>query len=201
MDYINQKIPYILLLLISCQHKPDNLAKGYPLVTDSGSIKKESAVSIDSSDRAYYEDRLFYPTIIRLYKNERAFIFTDSVYIETADLDSTNREQYYDKVRPLISKDERKVHEIAWSIDEVKEQQSGDGGLYTVCTWIVERPDQTNHFFYTVDIKRNYVDRLGTVMPIKALKINLKTKEILVADMDWTFHPLKKWRKLKNDEK
>jgi hypothetical protein len=91
------------------------------------------------------------------------------------------------------------MHKLVWSLKEVKEQGSGgDGGLYTLATWLVEKPTNTNPF-YSFEVRRNYYWRFGICIPIGFVKVNSKTKEIFINDPNLGDNlPLEEWRRIKD---
>lgn len=171
------------------------------------SAQQPGSSTEDSLEQAYADGKYFFPTIVRLHKGSHAFIFIDSdyaasaivdpkvrdMYFHTALLAPDKREAYYATISRALRKDDVKILDIIWSLKEVKGQVASDGGLYTLVTLISDRPSAVNQY-YEVEIRRMYYWRLGICTDIGFVKINPKTNEILVMDVEGSYLPLKEWR-------
>jgi len=170
----------------------------------------KTEISVDSIERAFLDGKLFYTTVIRLHPNDVAFIFIDDDYVaqsitdasvkklyETSEyLSPENREAFYQKISNALPKEDIRVFDRIWSVKEVRQQIGGDGGLHTLVTWITQKPTVEDPFYY-IEIRRLYLERLGTCIPIGYIKMHSKTKYLLVMDTEGEYLPIAKWRKIK----
>ena len=195
----------LAFVILGCKSKSQNI--------NSALLKSDSLAVIqieDSIEKAFMNGKYFMTTFIRLNKNEFIHIEDDYVkenikdekvkdlYFKTKSLNKDNREDFYVKIISSLPKEDIEIHKLVWNINEVKEQgKNGDGGLYTLATWIVDKPTKTNPF-YSVEVRTNYFDRFGICLEIGYIKINSKTDEIFVTDFETGEDlPIDKWRKLK----
>lgn len=164
----------------------------------------------DSIEKAFMNGEYFMKEFIRL--NDEEFIYMDDdyvkenikdenvkdLYLNTKGLNKENRENFYHKIVSSLPKEDIEIHKLVWSLKEVKEQESGgDGGLYTLATWLVEKPTNTNPF-YSFEIRRNYYWRFGICNPIGFVKVNSTTREIFINDPNLGCNlPLEEWRRIK----
>jgi len=193
----------LLLFIFGCAGK--HIEKKKMNVADTSTIKTSDTVKqyvLDSLEQLYMDGKVFYSTFVRLREGKDEFIFTDSSYFGMDLLDSSNREDYYRRVRNLIPKDELQVHQMIWDLPEMKiDGAEGTGGYHGVVTWIQSRPTADDPY-YEVAIKRDYYDRLGAYTPLSFVRVRLKPREILVMPISSGENlPIEKWRKLPNDEK
>ncbi|THF52912.1 hypothetical protein E6C50_01515 [Flavobacterium supellecticarium] len=174
----------------------------------SEAVKTE--ISADSIERAFLDEKLFYTTVIRLHPNNAAFIFIDNDYVtqsikdvsvkklyETSEyLSPENREAFYQKISNALPKEDIRVFDRIWSVKEVRQQIGGDGGLHTLVTWITQKPTAKDPYYY-IEVRRLYLERLGTCIPIGYIKMHSKTNDLLVMDTEGEYLPIAKWRKIK----
>jgi len=199
-----QKIIGLILLLLvgACVGKPAVNKKMN--AADTAVAKTADTVKRyvpDSLEQLYMDGKVFYSTYVRLRDGKDEFIFTDSSYFGMDLLDSSNREDYYKRVRNLLPKDELQVHQIIWDLPEMKiDGAEGTGGYHGVVTWIQSRPTADDPY-YEVAIKRDYYDRLGAYAPLSFLRVRLHPREIIVTNLNVADLPIEKWRKLPDDEK
>lgn len=192
-------------LFVSCEKKiqttKTNTAK---------TVENHSVIPTDSIEEAFLTEKIFYTTVIRLHPNQSAFIFIDDDYIEQNVSDSIvkklyqnaeylfpeNREDFYQKIIGSLPKEDLRILDRIWSLKEVREQISGDGGLHTLVTWITQKPTRDDPFYY-VEVRRLYRERLGNCTGIGFIKIEAKTNALLVMDSEGVYLPLTEWRKTK----
>ncbi len=168
----------------------------------------------DSIEKLFMEGKYFEATFIRLNKDSDAFIYIEDDYakknikdgkikrlfLKTKGLTTDNREDYYNKIISGLPIEDIEIHKKVWNIEEVKKQQAGDGGMYTLATWITGKPTKTNPL-YSIEVRRNYFDRFGICTTIGYIKINAKTSQILVNDFESGEDlPIEQWRKLQEKE-
>lgn len=204
---LNILFAFLCLIILSCEPKSQSINTSLSEPDSTNVTQKE-----DSIKKAFLNGDYFMTTFIRLAENSYEFIHieddyvTDNIksdkvkelYFNTKSLNKENREAYYSKIISALPKEDIKIHKIVWDIDEVKDQgKGGDGGLYTLATWIVDKPSKKNPF-YSIEVRRNYYDRFGICTEIGYIKIHSKTNQILVSDLETGEDlPLADWRKLK----
>ena len=187
----------VLVFINSCNTRKKNGVDLKEDIFNSKQIKNKLAESdIDSIDNLYYNDKLFFPTIIRLKSGKNYFIYTEMSIQFDSVLNSFNRELYYEKVLKKINKMDLRVHEKVWSFSEVQKMQTGDGGYLTLLTWIDEYPT-TNNPYYFVAIKKNMISHFSAAYPISWVKVKKDFSEILFCDAVDCLTP-SKWKKEKN---
>ncbi|UUC44601.1 hypothetical protein [Flavobacterium cerinum] len=191
----------IPFLLLSCQQHIKK-SNDQSLKT----VDSTKTTSFDSIEAAIETEKLFYTTIIRLHPNDSAFIYIDADYVDdktakllfqnTDYLTPENREAFYQKIIASLPKEDLHIHDLIWSLKEVRGQISGNGGFHTLLTWMTQKPTKADPFYY-IEVRRLYPERLGTCTAIGFVKIKAKTNEIFVMDEEGIYYPLTKWRQLK----
>lgn len=191
----------IPFLLLSCQQHTKKL-NNQPLKT----VDSTNTASLDSIETAIEAEKLFYTTVIRLHPNDSAFIFIDTDYVDdkatqlllqkTEYLTPENREAFYQKIIASLPKEDLHIHDLIWSLKEVRGQISGNGGFHTLLTWMTQKPSKADPYYY-IEVRRLYPERLGTCTAIGFVKIKAKTNEIFVMNEEGIYYPLAKWRQLK----
>ncbi len=173
-------------------------------------VSENNTISVDSIEKAFLDEKLFYTTVIRLHSNDKAFIFIDDDYVaqsitdasvkklyETSEyLSPENREAFYQKISNALPKEDIAVFNRIWSLKEVRQQIGGDGGLHTLVTWITQKPTAKDPYYY-IEVRRLYLERLGTCIPIGYIKMHSKTKALLVMNSEGEYLPIAKWRQIK----
>jgi len=171
---------------------------------------ESNTISVDSIERAFLDEKLFYTTVIRLHPNDNAFIFIDDDYVAQSISDTSvkklyetseyllpeNREAFYQAISNALPKEDITVFNRIWSLKEVRQQVGGDGGLHTLVTWITQKPTPEDPYYY-VEVRRLYLERLGTCIPIGYIKMHGKTNDLLVMDTEGNYLPIAKWRQIK----
>lgn len=192
-------------LFVSCEKKIQKTKTDSSKTTES-----HSAVLGDSIEEAFLAEKIFYTTVIRLYPNQSAFLFIDDDYIEQNVSDTIvkklyqnaeylapeNREAFYQKIVGSLPKEDLRILDRIWNLKEVREQVAGDGGLHTLVTWITQKPDKNDPFYY-IEVRRLYRERLGTCTGIGFIKIEPKTNALFVMNTEGVYLPLAEWRKTK----
>ena len=156
----------------------------------------------DSIHKLFVAGELFYPTVIRVADGKEQFIFDEDI-ADSVDilLDTASREDYYRTYRNRMDPKLLQAHRLAWTLKEMQMQQSGNGGVGTVMTWLTQTPTDKEPY-YKFFIKRMYDDRIGTVIPIPYILVNVKTKQIFVESMNsGEILSIKEWRRNGNEFK
>ncbi len=190
-----------IALLPSCRQTTETPSAYYIALNDSVSTAHiaDSLAIIQREDslyNLYKKGELFYSPVIRVTEGKEQFLFNE---IEEEDsvvaLDATGREAFYRDFRKGMKPELLKAHQLAWSLKEMQMQQAGNGGIGTVMTWLTDTP-AAGQPYYKFFIKRMYEDRIGTVIPIPFVLVNVKTKEIFLESMNsGAVISLKEWRR------
>ncbi len=180
----------LILLVCGCKGRHDSNRehkKGFFL---SNPIVKEQR---DSMKDGFYKNKYFSPTIIRLGRQDKeAFIWIDSPLFNVKRLDNTNREAYYDKVIPLLPKEDIEVYSLIWAVPEMRKMQTGDGGFGTVVATITTRPDKENPF-YVAEIRINNIDEMPPANDIAFFRIRLNPLLVELSDQSGYYVSLEEW--------
>lgn len=205
-------------LLFACTHSQKKVdTTGIVLSQDTHEkIKPQYSLGIceseDSLERAFMNGEYYFSSFIRLKSKGSAFIFIESDYFDSVATDtrvkelfdsttyifSNNREAYYAQIISALPQKDLNVHEMVWSLPEMISQgQNGDGGMYTLATWIVQKPSVGDPYYY-IEVRRNYYFRFCIYSPISYIKIHEKTQDIFVMDTQdtWEYISIKDWRAL-----
>jgi hypothetical protein len=158
------------------------------LIAPPNPIKKK-----DTTQDAFYKNRYYLPTIIRLSRNDKeAFIRIDSPYFNFQRLDTNNREAYYEKVIAAIPEEDKEVYRIIWTVPEMRKMQTADGGYGTLVATIASRPDK-EHAYYVAEIKRNNIDEMPLDNDIAYFRIKLHPLQVELSDQSAYFVSLEEW--------
>lgn len=191
-----------VVMFLSCKQAIKPHSDHYNAALDDSVAKVNIADSLavlhreDSLYSLYKKGELFYSSVIRVTAGKEQFLFNeleeeDSVVV----LDSTGREAFYRDFRKGMKPELLKAHQLAWSLKEMQMQQAGNGGIGTVMTWLTDTP-AAGQPYYKFFIKRMYEGRIGTVIPIPFILVNVKTKEIFLESMNsGAIISLKEWRR------
>jgi len=184
------KYQYVLLivLLYACHDKNSEKHEHKLSIFATDPIKKR-----DSLQDAFYKNKYFLPTVIRLDRNDKeAFISIDSPYFQTTRLDNNNREVYYTKVIALQPKEDIQVYYIIWQVPEMRKMQTADGGYGTLVANITKRPDKENPY-YVVEIRINNIDEMPPANDISSFRIQLNPLQVALSDQSGYYVSLEEW--------
>jgi hypothetical protein len=149
-------------------------------------------------DSLFYNDELFFHTIIRLKPDKGYFIFTENAPIQIdsafSPLNKSNRELYYKKALQAIDKADLRVHEKVWNLPEMQ-YKGGNGGYCTIVTWIDGYPTPDDPY-YSVAIKHNMVTHLAAGNP-SWVKVKKDLSKVLFMNYDGEYLTPSKWKKEK----
>lgn len=199
----------LFLLAIACSQTSQNEPTEMPSKVGGDSVQK-----VDTLEEAFMRGEYFMKEFIRLHPNQFIYVddycvqevFKDSAakayYFSVRGLNKDNREEFYQKIIAQLPKEDIAIHELIWSLEEVQEQGAeSDGGLYTLATWIAERPSKENPF-YSVEIRTNYCWRFGICTVIGFVRVHAKTKQIYVTDMEFVKElTLEEWRRRRKEKR
>jgi hypothetical protein len=188
----------ILLLQISCGRAPaptktQGLFDSVAHAADSLAQRSKE----DSLENQFEQNKIFFPTIVALSdKDSLAFIFIDTTLKDI--LTEADRWDYYKQARKLVPEKILRVHKRIWQLPELREQQAGNGGLYTVVTMITDTPARETDF-YALEVRRNYVWRLGVVTDMAMMRYYPATDRIEITNDEGNYMPVAAWRKWEAD--
>jgi len=194
----------LLILLLSCQEKKrttlnnkndsNYLNKSNKILSNEDTVHQKQEDSLNS---LYYQDKLYFSTIIRLKPNTKFFIYSLALKEPNYLIDSANREEYYNNSIKKITSKELEVHKKIWSYSEIQKMQQGDGGYLTLVTWIDGFPSKEDPYYH-VAIKRNMITHLTTSTDIGWVKVKDDLTEVRFCDAIDCYKPID-WNKKKND--
>jgi hypothetical protein len=199
-------IIWICSFLISCQSQevtPVTTNASNPTDTIAKAAKK--AYQPDSLEMAYWKGKYFFPNRLRLDgKNAGCVFFYDTSFTQQERIDSTNWDRYQDSIRPLLSPEVLRAHQVIWALPEMQEEKCGPCGYHDRFT-MYSSPEKTDSgVVYPIEIKRDYYDALRTTTPAYTFYYRPADGAIWVFDMAMNEYAgdlvtLKKWRKWRQE--
>jgi hypothetical protein len=193
---------YILLCVMSisgfsCNTKPTTAT--LTKEQNDSILKKQETnammVREDSLQHLFETGKMYWRNVIRVADSSPGFMYFDLEDSTFVSLDSSNRENYYREFRRHISKDELRAQKIVWGLKEVLQQQQGDGGLYTEVSYLIDTPT-TESPYYQFWMERIYPNRLGGIIDLPFINVDLKTNTMMVEEkVSGEQLSLQQWRK------